>query len=138
MHHLTSAWHRLPGAPAESLQALRIEFGENLPFEYTELLGWSNGGEGSLLVQPYALCLDSAEDVLRYWREAAYRHDFPGFLVIGSNGAGEYIAFDTRQPKSWPVVALDMTNIDLCETVTPVAQDFATLLNFIAVPRADA
>lgn len=38
MDHLSSAWHRLPGAPAESLEALRIVFGQNLPNEYTELL----------------------------------------------------------------------------------------------------
>ncbi|OWQ97722.1 hypothetical protein CDQ91_08665 [Sphingopyxis witflariensis] len=34
--------------------------------------------------------------------------DLQGFLIFGSNGGGEYLAFDTRRIAPWPVVAIDM------------------------------
>ena len=138
MHHFAGAWHACSAASAKSIEALERELGDRLPNEYLKFLAWSNGGEGPLLVQPYTLCLDSAEEVLRQWQEGQYREYFPSFLVIGSNGAGEYVAFDLRHSLMRAVVALDMTNIDLSESVLPIAQDFASLLELIAEPEADA
>ena len=138
MHLAATVWHKRPEALSEAIRAMRLEFGQDLPQEYTDFLAWSNGGEGRLGVQPYALCLDSAEDVLHSWKHGSYRQDFPGFLVIGSNGGGEYIAFEIKTPPPWRVVALDMTNIDLSETVMLIAKNFAGLLELIAEPHADA
>ena len=138
MQKLHRSWRAAPPATAESIRSLRSAVGENLPNEYVELLASSNGGEAALSVQPYNLCLDSAEDALHYWNSGTYRNDFPGFFVIGGSGAGEYIAFDTRQSLPWPVVALDMTNTDLSESVLPIAKDFSGLLALVGVPRTDA
>ena len=60
---------------------------------------------------------------------------FPGFLVIGSNGGGEYVAFDMRGSEPWPVVSLDMTNIDLTESVQLIAEDFDTFLSLVGIGR---
>ncbi|TWT72753.1 SMI1 / KNR4 family protein [Posidoniimonas polymericola] len=131
MRDLSDLWFRLPGATSESIAELRSEFGDSLPESYCEFLSWSDGGEGSLSVQPYNLCLDSAPDTVRHWRDATYQEFFPGFIVIGSNGAGEYIAFDTRSTAPWPVVALDMTNSNLTESVLPIASTFDELVDLI-------
>ena len=138
MQTLPRAWLAAPPASAESIRSLSSAVGVNLPKEYLELLQSSNGGEGALTVQPYTLCLDSAEDALHYWNDGTYQKDFPGFFVIGTSGAGEYIAFDTRQSLPWPVVALDMTNIDLSESVLPIAKDFRGLLALVGEARTDA
>ena len=34
--------------------------------------------------------------------------DLDGFLIIGGNGGGEYIAFDTRSGVPWPIVSIHM------------------------------
>lgn len=41
---------------------------------------------------------------------------------------GEYIALDLRGPKPLPVVAIDISNIDLSESVLSVAADFPSFL----------
>jgi hypothetical protein len=63
------------------------------------------------------------------------RHEefFPGFIIIGSDGGGELIALDARTPEALPVVALDMTNGDLRETVKQIASDFDAFVDLIGV-----
>jgi hypothetical protein len=53
--------------------------------------------------------LDAAETVaetIESWNQG--QADLLGFLIIGGNGGGEYIAFDTRSAAPWPVVTIDM------------------------------
>jgi hypothetical protein len=66
-----------------------------------------------------------------------WKNFFPGFLIIGSNGGGEYIALDARAPDRLPVVALDMTNADLRDTVLPIAKDFDAFVELIGIEAAD-
>jgi hypothetical protein len=131
-------WFKYPGASPDVLDALRAGAGVELPKEYFDLLAFSNGGEGPISVSPYTLCLDSAEDALKYKVERTYEEFFPGFFVFGSNGGGAYIAFDVRSRKPWPVVAIDMTNIDLRESVEFIANDFASFLTLVGVKKGDA
>jgi hypothetical protein len=131
-------WFKYPGASAEALDALRARAGIELPKEYFDLLAFSNGGEGPLSVSPYNFCLDSAEDALKYKVAKTYEEFFPGFFVFGSNGGGEYIAFDVRGGKPWPVVAIDMTNINLWESVEFIAKDFRSFLALVGVEKGDA
>jgi SMI1/KNR4 family protein SUKH-1 len=131
-------WFRQGPASDLALEKLKLAVVDPLPQEYLDLLSYSNGGEGPLPVQPYNLCLDSAEVTAESWQTGAYKEFFPGFLVFGSNGGGEYIAFDQRQGSPWPVVALDMTNIDLSETVMPIAESFASFVGLIGVEARNA
>ncbi|SEI84881.1 hypothetical protein SAMN05518849_1011103 [Sphingobium sp. AP50] len=102
-------WYAVSGAAAEALAQLRMAAPENLPTRYLDLLAFSDGGEGPLAVQPYNLCLDSAMTVAEAINsENNGQADLQGFLIFGSNGGGEYLAFDTRKEAPWPVVVIDM------------------------------
>jgi hypothetical protein len=55
--------------------------------------------------------------------------DFNGFLIFGSSGAGEYLAFDMRQGLPWPVVTIDMiAGSGSAEKVAPNFDDFLSLV----------
>lgn len=124
-------WHRCDGASAEELAALIAAAPVALPESYLQLLRATNGGEGPLPVQPLWLVLYPAKEVAQIQREATFKEFFPGFFVIGGNGGGEAVAFDLRAPSSMPVVAFDMTNIDLTESVRPLAASFDGLLDLM-------
>jgi len=75
-----------------------------------------------------------AEDALKYKAARTYEEYFPIFFIFGSSGGGEYVAFDLRGGSPpWPVVAIDMTNIDLDESVDPIAADFKSFLEHVGL-----
>jgi hypothetical protein len=57
-------WHSAHAASATALADLRSAAPARLPAAYLELLAFSNGGEGPLPVDPFNLCLHSAEEVI--------------------------------------------------------------------------
>jgi hypothetical protein len=122
-----------PGASNQAIESLAACAGVALPNEYIALLRASNGGEGPLAIQPFYFCLDSAEDTARSKIGNVHDESFTGFFIFGSNGSGEVIAFDLRSDHPWPVVAIDMTNINLTESVLPIARDFASFLELVGV-----
>ena len=124
-------WFRSDGASVEALAKLKSCAAVPLPESYLALLAHSNGGEGPLAVQPCYFQLDPAETVAAGIEAGAHAEFFPGFLMIGSNGGGEFVAFDLRKPAPWPVVAIDMTNADLAESVQPIAADFDAFLGLV-------
>ena len=130
---LDREWHPAPGASPTVLARLQGASPVRLPPAYLNLLAFSNGGEGPLPVQPFNLCLYSAEEVIEIEREGSYKDFSPGLLVIGGNGGGEAIALDIRGAEPWPVVYFDMTNINLTESVQPLAPDFDALLDMIGI-----
>lgn len=79
--------------------------------------------------------MDSAEEVASAIRDGNLREFFDGFLMIGSDGAGEHIALDIRGMEPWPVVAVDMTNIDLDESVMVIASDFDAFYQLMGAER---
>ncbi len=87
--------------------------------------------------QPCYLCLDASRTVAE--RIEAKNHgqeDLQGFLIIGSNGGGEYIAFDTRNGAPWPIVMIDMVaGGDSAEVIAP---DFETFYHRIGVEEETA
>src|SRR5260370_41579060 len=104
------------GASPDVLNRLRAEARVDLPAAYLDLLGTANGGERPLPVRPLWFALDPAETALETFRRGLQDEFFPGFLMFGSNGGGEYIAFDARGLPPWPIVYIDMTNSDLGES----------------------
>jgi hypothetical protein len=53
--------------------------------------------------------------------------------MIGGSGGGEMIALDVRGTEPWPVVYFDTTNIDLQESVQPLAPDFDSFIAMIGL-----
>ena len=118
------------GSLAHPMRQSRVSATSPLrPFteSYFSLLRYSNGGEGPLPVHPLWLCLHPAEQVIENAREGIF--SFPGMFVIGSNGAGEAIAFDLRGTGSPPLVHFDM--IDPEESVLTIALTFDIALTLI-------
>lgn len=113
-------------ASAEILAELKAEVGA-LPNSYLDTLRQGNGGEVSLTVDPFTLCLDPAEAALDYWRSGTYT--ISGVFVFGGNGGGSLLAFEMNTPGEWPVVSFDP--IDPEGSITEVAPDFESLLGLV-------
>lgn len=125
-------WFGMSGASAEELARLRAVAPDDLPIRYLDLLAFSNGGEGPLAVQPYNFSLDPAVVVAEAVDgENHGQADLQGFLIFGSNGGGEYLAFDTRSGAPWPVVAIDM--VAGSGSAAIVAPDFDGFYDLIGV-----
>ena len=137
MSVLDRDWNAVPGASDEAIDRLRKAVPIRLPESYVSLLRLTNGGEGPLSRPPFYFCLDSAEYVADVVVNKTHEEFFPGFLMIGSNGGGEFIAFDLRTPGTLPLVALDMNNADLTETVLPVAENFDAFIEVVGVEATD-
>lgn len=128
---LEGKWFQVGGASPEVLARLAAVSPVLLPESYFALLTFSNGGEGPLCVQPLWLSLFPAEEVVRIQLDGAFRLTHPNLFVIGSNGAGEAVAFDLGAPMPYPVVAFDMSNGDHNDSVQPMAESFDKMLDLI-------
>jgi SMI1 / KNR4 family (SUKH-1) len=137
MSILDRDWIAVAGASQAAIEQLSEAAPCLLPASYLALLQMTNGGEGPLARQPCYLVLDSAETVADAALSKRHEEFFPGFVVIGSNGAGEFIALDARTPDSLTVVAIDMTNIDLDESVLRIAADFDAFIDLIGTDALD-
>jgi hypothetical protein len=115
------------------LERLQCAAGVLLPEEYVLFLAHSNGGEGSLGIEPGYFVLDSAEEAVECREKKAFSEFFPGFFVFGGNGAGELIAFDTREGGPFPIVMIDATNINLRESVVRIAGNFQEFVRAIGM-----
>lgn len=122
----------LPASPS-SINILKEASPVSLPSEYYELLAFTNGGEWELSEQPYVFIPDAVETVCASITNKEYEEFFPGFIMIGSNGAGEFISLDIRQTEPWPVVAINMTDIDLDGSVMLVTDNFQTFLGLLGI-----
>jgi hypothetical protein len=129
-------WFRMEGASVQMIEALRAATPEMLPEAYLQLLSFSNGGEGPLPVNPFNLCLLTAEEVIEMLSTANYgQPNYDGFLVFGGNGGGEYLAFDMRAGKPWAIVTMDMVaGSSSCEMVASNFEEFLDLIG-VGDPR---
>jgi hypothetical protein len=118
-------WHARPGASREILNELRDAAPAELPDSYYALLAETNGGEGALPIDPFNLCLDTAEDVIHAFKNPS----FDGFVAFGGNGGGELLAFDVRSSSPWSVVSIDM--VAGAESAKQVAPSFDEFLKLI-------
>lgn len=124
-------WQIEVGATASEIAGLIAASANSLPDDYLSYLKFSNGGEGPLSIDPLWLVLDNAAFVAHSLREGTSAEFFPGLVVIGSNGAGEAIAFDFRQGVATRIVYFDMTNIDLTESIQHLAASFTDLMSLV-------
>lgn len=124
-------WQIQAGAAASEIAGLIAASAHPLPADYLSYLNFSNGGEGPLSIYPLWLVLDNAAFVAHSLREGTFAEFFPGLVVIGSNGAGEAIAFDFRQGVANGIVCFDMTNSDLTESIQHLAASFTELISLL-------
>ena len=129
-------WQAVAGATETAILELRKAAPCDLPGSYLALLRETNGGEGPLARQPLYVQLDSAETVTLAASSKRHEEYFSGFLMIGSNGGGEFIALDMRKTGTLPIVAIDMTNIDLDESVSHIAPDFDSFIELIGIDKS--
>lgn len=125
-------WIAVAGATPDEIAALRSVAPIPLPEAYVSLLAFSNGGEGPLPDQPCYFCLYPALEVAQIEREGAFHEFFPGLFVIGGNGGGEAVAIDTAEV-GYRIVHFDMVNIDLGESVEPLAANFDAFVELIGL-----
>jgi len=133
-------WRKNSGASPEQIEALRQASPVKLPAKYYDFLAFSDGGEGPLSRQPLNFVLDPAAVALENFSRGLSHEFFPSFLMFGSNGAGEYLAFDVRDSGRMPIVSIDMTNTDLGESVWQVAASFDEFVELVGLdpPTNDA
>jgi len=125
-------WVAVAGATPDEIAALRAAAPIPLPETYVALLEFSNGGEGPLPGQPCYFCLYPALEVSKFERDGAFYEFFPGLFVFGSNGGGEAVAIDTADADR-RIVYFDTTNIDLDESVQPLAENFDAFVGLIGL-----
>lgn len=130
---MINGWQSEEGAASEDLAKMVSASRMALPEDYLAFLRVSNGGQGPLPVEPLWLALDSVDTVTNTLADGTFTEFFPSFIVIGTNGAGEGIAFDFRSGGDAGVVYFDMTNIDLAESAQPLAASFTGLLALAGV-----
>jgi len=124
-------WSGTNGASPAAVNLLRSVAPTDIPSGLIELLHHTDGGEGPLPVQPLWFCLYPAAEIAQIEREGNFKEIFPDLFVIGGNGGGEAIAIDFRESGMSPVIAFDMTNIDLKESIVKIADDFDAFLELI-------
>ena len=126
-------WHGASGASASVLEKLDSVSPFSLPESYLSFLSRFNGGQGPISVQPCWLCLYPAEEVAKIELDGTYHEFFPGCLTIGSNGGGEAIALNLDENGKARVVYFDTTNINVAESLRPLASSFDELITLIEI-----
>jgi hypothetical protein len=84
------------GAPADTdaLAATGIRLGIEWPTEFVDFMAITDGGEA--WVGRCYLAMMALADLRDVNETSGISDDFPYLIVLGSDGGGEYFAFDTR------------------------------------------
>lgn len=98
-----------------------------MPVEYLTLLGYSNGGEGSMASEPGWFQLWSAEEVVSLNKAHEIEDFLPGFFGFGSSGGGESLAFDTRLGQPLKIVMVPWILMAI-EEVMVIANNMAEFI----------
>lgn len=109
----SAKWTRSTPAAEEAIRQLIARCDFALPDEYLELLRYSNGGEGSLGVEPGWFQIWPAEEVVTCNEEYEVSQALPGDFAIGSSGGGEMLTFRKQAGPPWPVYMIPF--IGMCE-----------------------
>jgi hypothetical protein len=104
------------------------ELGLKLPDEYVAFLRVTNGGEGCIGKNEYAIFW-KAEELAPLNRVYKVQKYAPGFLIFGGNGGGEAYGFDTRT-EAWPIVRSPFAGISWTEA-RPIGESFAAFLKLL-------
>ena len=100
------------GSPAEehTIRSLERLIPEGCPEDYISVLRLHNGAEFSFRDVDWhsdrfdSLRVFSAEEMIRLRNERWLPHALPTLLVIGTDSGGQFLAYDMRKPRPWPLV----------------------------------
>lgn len=94
LRQLTSNMELNPGTSEELVKQIQQELGFSFPQDYVDFITCSNGAEG--WIGSSYLALWPIEEIASTTRNTGFAKFDPGVFLIGSDGAGEAYAFDTR------------------------------------------
>lgn len=117
-----------PPAPRDAIDSVEQALGVKFPEYYRNFLLLTNGYEGFIGENSYVM-LWKIEELLEFHHGYELYIDVPGFLLFGSNGAGDAYGFDTRDSK-WNIVKLPFIGPDwsLAEIVGATFGEFLKAL----------
>jgi len=118
-----AVWTRQAPASESAIQALLADCDFVVPQEYLWFLSYSNGGEGTLCIEPWWFQIRPVEDVAAYNRGYRVEKYLPGFFAIGSNGGGDMLAIRKRDGSPCPVYMVPFCPMAECDAVQ-IADDF--------------
>ena len=119
----TASWSRLPPASEARIDALTAEVDFDLPVEYLDFLRYSNGGEGSLCIEPWYFQLCSAEEVLKFNLGYRVEEFLPGWFAIGSSGSSDMLAIRKGDGSPCPVYMVPFVPMAESDAIL-IAHDF--------------
>jgi hypothetical protein len=114
-----------PGASMGQIAKGQTDLGVTFPEDYVQFMLRSDGGEGWL--GPNYIMLYDLEDVI--YTNRLYAEFSVEFLVFGSNGGGEFFAFDT-QADPMPVVTINMVSFSREDAIF-CGRTFTEFLEFL-------
>jgi len=117
-------------ASAGEIETFEGETEVTLPPEYCEFLRFTNGGEGFIGPNSYAMLWKIGE-LLQFNREYQVHEYAPGLLLFGSSGGGEAFAFDLRVEGKKSIVSVPFIGMNLSDAL-PLAQTFDEFLEYLA------
>jgi len=125
MKVLLGRFNMNPGVSAADISRFETATGLKLPGEYAEFLEASNGGEGFVGPNSYAIFwqLQELQRLNVEYETAEYA---PGLFLFGSDGGGEAFAFDTRT-YPWLVVRVPFVGMD-AKLARPMGDGFIAFL----------
>ena len=123
-------WNKEEPAGHKQVQDLIANAVPGLPQEYVAFLQYSNGGEGSIGINPGWFQLWPAEEVIELNKGYQIDKDLPGYFGFGSNGAGELFAFEITQGEPWKIVMIPFIPMEANEAIT-IANDFEEFIRAI-------
>jgi hypothetical protein len=118
----SATWTRRPPASEAAIRALVASCDFRLPDEYLSFLRYSNGGEGSLCLEPWWFRICPAEEVLAYNQGYSVEEFLPGFFAIGSSGGGEMLVLRKRDGSPCPIYMVPFIMAE--RDVVQIAHDF--------------
>lgn len=96
-------FNRRLGASSEQVAACERWLGASLPSDYIDFLKYTNGGEG--FIGKHYLIAWPVESIPARHLDYEPTREVPEFVLFGSDGGGEALAFD-RRAGDWRVVAV--------------------------------
>ena len=125
-------WYKEKPAGQKQIEELIANATPGLPAEYIAFLQYSNGGEGSLGVNPGWFCLWAAEDVIERNKGYEIDKELPGYFGFGSNGAGELFAFEITQGEPWKIVIIPFIPMEANYAIV-IANNFEEFIQAIGL-----
>ncbi len=128
-------WGRSKGASSEEIETLKKCCGVDLPTDYIDFLTFSNGASAEIPVQPYYCILNNVKEVIEFIKFADYDvfvENLPGFIYIGTNGAGEFIVLELKSSRVCCVI-IPFTEEEILE----IAPTFIDLLKLFGHSEDD-